>query len=156
VDSSDRERRIAALIQTMMLASVGLYGAVVAFYRLGVGPEDSPPPPPSVGRLSLFLAALGVAQLAGALLLGRLILRSRRGEPAGRVRVYFILRAAAAECVAIYAFVLGFLGAPQASVLALFLVGAASLALWFPVRTAWDRAMRAAGAEAGPEGVSPG
>ena len=139
----------------MMLASVGLYGAVVAFYRLGVEPEDTPPPPPSLGRVSLFIVALGLLQLLAAVLLGRLILRSRRGEPAGRVRVYFLLRAAAAECVAIYAFALGFLGAPPVRVLALFLLGAASLALWFPARAAWDRAMRMAGAGASPGSASP-
>ena len=155
MDPSDRERRVTTLIQIMMLASVGLYGAVVAFYRLGVEPEDTPPPPPGLGRLALFLAALGLVQLLAAALLGRLILRSRRGEPAARVRAYFLLRAAAAECVAIYAFVLGFLGAPAASVLVLFLLGAASLGLWFPGRAAWERAMRAAGATTGPASVSP-
>ena len=155
MDPSDRERRVTALIQIMMLASVGLYGAVVAFYRLGVEPEDTPPPPPSLGRVSLFFVALGLLQLLAAVVLGRLILRSRRGEPAGRVRVYFLLRAAAAECVAIYAFALGFLGAPAVRVLALFLLGAAALALWFPARAAWDRAMRAAGAGATPGSVSP-
>lgn len=138
-----------------MLASVGLYGLVVAAYRLGVEPEYSPPPPPSVGRLFAFFAALGAVQLAGALLLGRLILRARRGEPAGRVQAYFVLRAAAAECVAIFAFTLGFLGAPASRVLALFLVGAAALALWFPSRAAWERSMRAAGAGSGSGAVSP-
>ncbi len=155
MDPSDRERRVTALIQVAMLASVGLYGAVVFFYRLGVEPEDTPPPPPTLGPLFAVLAALGLLQLAGAMLAGRFVLRSRRGEPEGRVRVYFLMRAAAAECVAIYAFALGFLGSPPLRVLALFLVGAAALAAWFPGRAAWGRAMRIAGREAGPGRVSP-
>jgi F0F1-type ATP synthase membrane subunit c/vacuolar-type H+-ATPase subunit K len=155
LDPSDHERRVTALIQIAMLISVALYGLVVAFYRLGVEPEDTPPPPPSVGRLFVFFAALGAAQLAGAVVLGRLILRARKGESAGRVQAYFLLRAAAAECVAIYAFALGFLGAPSLQVLALFVVGAGALAIWFPARAAWDRAMRAAGADGASADVSP-
>jgi hypothetical protein len=156
VEPSDRERRVTALIHAAMLASVALYGAVVLFYRLGVEPEDSPPPPPSLGTLFAAFAALSVLQLAGAALAGRALLRMRRGEPAGRVRAYFLLRAAAAEGVAIYAFALGFLGAPASRVLTLFALGTAALALYYPGRTAWERALRAAERAPEPGSVSPG
>jgi F0F1-type ATP synthase membrane subunit c/vacuolar-type H+-ATPase subunit K len=156
VDPSDRERRVTALIHAVMVASVLLYGAVVAFYRSGVEPEDAPAPPPSLGTLFAALAAISAVQLAGAAAAGRAVLRGRWREPAGRVRAYFLLRAGAAEGVAIYAFALGFLGAPASRVLALFAIGAAALGLCYPGRAAWGRAMRAAEGSRDGGGVSPG
>jgi hypothetical protein len=155
VEPSDRERRVTALIHNAMLASVGLYGAVVAFYRLGVEPADSPAPPRAVGVLFAVLAGLSIAQLAGAAVAGRAILRSSTGEPPGRVRAYFLLRAAAAEGVAIYAFALGFLGAPASRVLALFGLGTAALVAWYPGRRAWDKALAAARGGADPDALAP-
>ena len=151
MDAPERDRRICALIHAAMLVSVAVYGGVVAFYRLTVAPDATPPP-----RLEVIfaaLAALSVVQLAGAALGARAILRSGRGEPSGRIRASFLLRAAAAEGIAIYAFALGFLGAPASRVLVLFGLGIASLAACAPGRAAWARAARAAGA--GPEAVAP-
>ena len=155
MEDSEQDRRITALIHTAMVASVVLYGAVVAWYRVGVVPADSPPPPPSVNSIFAVLAALALAQLSGAALAGRAILRARRGAPSGRVRFHFLLRAAAAEFVAIYAFVLGFLGAPASRVLALFAVGAAALLAWAPTKPAWDKAMAVARSGPSPGELSP-
>lgn len=139
-----------------MLASVVLYGAVVIWYRLGVVPEDSPPPPPSLSTIFTVFGVLSAVQLSGAAVAGRAILRATRGEPSGRARFDFLLRAAAAECVAIYAFVLGFLGAPAYQVLALFAAGLAALLVWAPRRTAWERAMDVARGGPARDAVSPG
>jgi hypothetical protein len=151
VEARERDRRIAALIHAAMLVSVAVYGGVVAFYRLAVAPDAVPPP-----RLDVVFAALAglsVAQLAGAAVAARAILRSGRGEPSARVRASFLVRAAAAEGIAIYAFALGFLGAPASRVLTLFGLGLAALLACAPRRAAWARAARAAGA--GPEEVAP-
>lgn len=151
MEAPQRDRRIVALIHGAMLLSIGIYGAVVAFYRLTVVPDLVPPR--QVGAFFAVLAGLSAAQLAGAAIAARAVLRSRRGEPLGRVRLSFLLRGAAAEATAIYAFALGFLGAPAGGVLALFLAGAIALLASFPGARAWARAAAIAGVA--PDAISP-
>jgi hypothetical protein len=151
VEAPERDRRVAVLIHAAMLLSVVVYGGVVAFYRITVVPDAVPPP-----RLDVVFAAmagLSVVQLAGAAIAARAILRSRRGEPAGRIRASFLVRGAAAEGIAIYAFAIGFLGAPASRVLALFGLGIAALVACAPTRAAWSRA--AGGASEDRNAVSP-
>jgi len=148
VQAPERDRRIASLIHAAMLLSVAVYGAVVAFYRLAVVPDLTPPR--QADALLAVLAGVSVAQLAGASIAARAVLRSRRGDTVSRVRLSFLLRAAAAEATAIYAFTLGFLGAPASGVVGLFVLGAAALAACTPGRRAWERASGIAA------GVSPG
>lgn len=138
MQAPERDRRIASLIHAAMLLSVAVYGTVVAFYRLAVVPDLTPPR--QADAFLAVLAGLSVAQLAGASIAARAVLRSRRGDPSSRVRMSFLLRAAAAEATAIYAFALGFLGAPASGVVGLFVLGAAALAACAPGRGAWERA----------------
>jgi F0F1-type ATP synthase membrane subunit c/vacuolar-type H+-ATPase subunit K len=137
LDPSERDRRITALVHTGLLAAVGVYGVVLAFFRTEVAPH--PPHPPEVGLFAL-LAALGIAQFAGASIAGRMLLRSARSGTGERVRLYFLLRAAAAEAIAIYGLVLGFLRAPLSQVLALFALGVAALFFCAPGKAAWAAA----------------
>jgi F0F1-type ATP synthase membrane subunit c/vacuolar-type H+-ATPase subunit K len=139
VDPSEHDRRIAALVHTALLASVGVYGVLLAFLRAELAPRH--PQPATTTSLFALLSAVGVAQFAVASLVGRRLLTSSRGGALDRVRRYFLLRAGAAEAIALYGLILGFLGAPLAQVLALFGIGIAALLACAPAREAWNEAL---------------
>ena len=146
MEPSERDRRVAGLVHTALLAAVGVYGVVLLFLRAEVTRAPKPPAP-GTAPLVLF-AVLGAAQYAGASLVGKLMLRSPRGARRDRVRMFFLLRGAAAEAIALYGLVLGFLGAPAPHVLALFAMSVAALLACFPGREAWREAVRITGREA--------
>jgi hypothetical protein len=131
-----------ALVHTALLASVGVYAVVLLFLRSEIAPAAAEPPAGT--RLFLVLAALGAAQFAGASVVGRALLRSPRSGAADRVRLYFLLRGAAAEAIALYGFVLGLLGASASQVAALFVLSVAALLLCAPARVSWEEAFRRA------------
>ncbi|MFY9552373.1 MAG: hypothetical protein WAU32_14600 [Thermoanaerobaculia bacterium] len=142
MDASEHDRRVAALVHTALLASVGVYGVLLAFLRTELAPQDpqlTPVPP-----LFAVFSALGVAQFAGASIVGRKLLSSSRGGSLDRVRRYFLLRAAAAEAIALYGLILGFLGASLSRVLALFGISVAALLACAPGKEAWAEALRRA------------
>lgn len=139
MEASEHDRRVAALVHTALLASVGVYGVVLAFLRAEIAPER-PQPAPTTSLFAL-LSAVGVAQFAGASLVGRRLLSSPRGGVLDRVRRYFLLRAGAAEGIALYGLILGFLGAPLSQVLALFGISVAALLSCAPGREAWSEAL---------------
>ncbi len=142
MDASEHDRRVAALVHTALLASVGVYGVVLAFFRSELAPQNARPAP-STSLFAVF-SALGVAQFAGASLVGRKLLASARSGALERVRRYFLLRAAAAEAIALYGLILGFLGAPLAHVLALFGISIAALLACAPGKESWEEALRRA------------
>jgi hypothetical protein len=142
MEASEHDRRVLGLVHTALLAAVGVYGVVLLFLRSEVAPDSR-----HFGSgLTLFLlfAALGAAQFAGTSLVGRLLLRSSRAGARDRVRLYFLLRAAAAEGIALYGLVLGFLGIPAVQVVALFAMAVAALFACFPGRGPWEEATRIA------------
>jgi hypothetical protein len=142
MEASEHDRRVLGLVHTALLAAVGVYGVVLLFLRSEVAPDSRHSGP----GLTLFLlfAALGAAQFAGTSLVGRLLLRSSRAGARDRVRLYFLLRAAAAEGIALYGLVLGFLGIPAVQVVALFAMAVAALFACFPGRGPWEEATRIA------------
>jgi hypothetical protein len=142
VDPSEHDRRVAALVHTALLASVGVYGVLFAFLRAEIAPQN-PRPAPATSLFAVF-SALGVAQFAGASLAGRKLLASPRSGALQRVRRYFLFRAAAAEAIALYGLILGFLGAPLSQVLALFGISIAALLACAPGKEAWGEALRRA------------
>ncbi|MEX0881004.1 MAG: hypothetical protein WD451_14915 [Thermoanaerobaculia bacterium] len=152
MEPSEHDRRVMGLVHTALLAAVGVYGIVLLFFRAELEPDSRHPD----SGLTLFLlfAAVGAAQFAGASIVGKLLLRSPRAGARDRVRLYFLLRAAAAEAIALYGFVLGFLGVPGTQVLALFAMAVAALLACFPGRGPWEEAVRVAeGREPGPENL---
>jgi hypothetical protein len=142
VDPSEHDRRVAGLVHTALLASVGLYGVLLAFVRAEIAPQN-PRLAPTTSLFAVF-SALGVAQFAGASLAGRKLLASPRNGALQRVRRYFLLRAAAAEAIGLYGLILGFLGAPLSQVLALFGIAIAALLACAPAKEAWEEALRRA------------
>jgi hypothetical protein len=142
VDPSEPDRRVVALVHTALLASVGIYGVLLAFLRAEIAPQN-PRSTPTITLFAVF-SAVGVAQFAGASLAGRKLLSSPRTGALARVRRYFLLRAAAAEAIALYGLILGFLGAPLPQVLALFGISIAALLACSPGKQAWEEALRRA------------
>ncbi len=140
--AAERSRRITALVHTALAASVGVYAVVLLFLRSEITASGSAPP--AGQRLFLVLAVLGAAQFAGASLVGRALLRSSRSGAAERVRLYFMLRGAAAEAIALYGLVLGLLGGAAAHVTALFALAAAALLACAPRKASWEEALRRA------------
>jgi hypothetical protein len=142
VEPSEHDRRVAALVHTALLACVGVYGVVLAFLRAEIAPQN-PHPAPTTTLFAVF-SAVGVAQFAGASLAGRKLLSSPRTGAVQRVRRYFLFRAAAAEAIALYGLILGFLGAPLSQVIALFGISIAALLACSPGKEAWEEALRRA------------
>jgi F0F1-type ATP synthase membrane subunit c/vacuolar-type H+-ATPase subunit K len=142
MDPWEQDRRVVALVHTAMLAAVGVYAVVLVFFRTEIVPnQQALRAGPS---LFLIFAALGAAQLLGAWALGRRLLRLRRPDARDRVRLYFIIRAGAAEAIALFGFVLGFLGGPPLHVAVLFGASVAGLLSCSPGRPAWQEARQAA------------
>ncbi len=125
---------------------MGIYAVVLVFLRSEIAASGaSGKAPPEGYRLFLVLAGLGLAQFAVASLVGRAMLRSRRAGALERVRLSFVLRAAAAEAIALYGLVLGLLGGAPAQVGGLFALAIAALVACAPGRTAWESALAEAG-----------
>jgi hypothetical protein len=140
VESSENARRVAVLIHTGLAASIGVYAVLLLFIRSGAlssGNRASPSP-----RLFIALAAIGLVQFAAVSWVGRSLLRSRRSGAAERVRLYFLLRASAAEAIAIFGLLAGFRGAPLTHSVALFAMSLAALLVSAPSRPAWEQALR--------------
>lgn len=142
MEASEHDRRVLGLVHTALLASVGVYGVVLLFLRSEVAPETRYSG--SGSTLFVLFAALGAAQFAGTSFVGKLLLRSSRAGARDRVRLYFLLRAAAAEAIALYGLVLGFIGVPPAPVIGLFAMAVAALFACFPGRGPWEEATRIA------------
>lgn len=142
MDPSEHDRRVAVLVHTALLASVGVYGVLLAFLRAEIAPQNPRSEP--VTSLFAVFSALGVAQFAGVSLAGRKLLASPRSGALQRVRRYFLFRAAAAEAIALYGLILGFLGAPLSQGLALLGISVAALLACAPGKEAWEEALRRA------------
>ena len=130
------------LVHTALFAGVGIYAVILLFLRSEIAVATASRP---VGTpLFLVLAAIGATQYAVAAGVGRTFLRSSRGNPVERVRLSFLLRGAAAEAIALYGLVLGFLGGSPAHVGALFALSVIALLACAPGRSAWEGALRQA------------
>ncbi len=142
MEATEHDRRVLGLVHTALLAAVGVYGVVLLFLRTET--EAGIRYAGSGSTLFLLFAFLGAAQFAGTSVVGRLLLRSARSGARDRVRLYFLLRAAAAEAIALYGLVLGFLGAGVGPVVGLFAMAVAALLACFPGRGPWEHATRIA------------
>lgn len=91
----------AWIIWAAMIVSIGLYGFVVVWLRMQ-GTEPPPDPDPMLG---LILPVATLAPAAGSLAVGRLV-KLGNGHPL----TTWILRWAMAESVAVFGFVMLFLG----------------------------------------------
>ena len=140
-DEAERARRIQSIVHTALFAGVGIYAVLLLFLRSEIALVTSARPSTT---LFLALAAVGAAQYAGASAVGRSFLRARRSRPLDRVRLYFVLRGAAAEAIALYGLVLGFLGGSATHVAALFALAVVALLACVPGRDAWEAALRQA------------
>ena len=142
ISASERARRIQTIVHTALFAGVGIYAVILLFLRSEISVVTSSRPPGTA--LFLALAAIGIVQYAAAAGIGRSFLRSRRAPATDRVRLSFLLRGAAAEAIALYGLVLGFLGAPAVHVGGLFALAVAALAACAPGKVAWEAALRQA------------
>ena len=143
ITPEERARRILALVHTALLASVGIYGVILVFLQSEI--QTVRAARPDVSALFLVLAAVGILQFGAAAALGRAFLRFPRSRPLDRVRLSFLLRAAAAEAIALYGLILGFLGGSVTQVGALFALAVAALLSCAPGHAAWDAALRRTG-----------
>jgi hypothetical protein len=139
IDASERTRRIQAIVHTALFAGVGIYAVLLIFLRTEIAGSASARPPGS--QLFLVLAGLGVAQYAVASVVGRAMLRARRSRPLDRVRLSFLLRGAAAEAIALYGLVLGFVGGRASHAAALLALAVVALIACFPGKGAWEEAL---------------
>jgi F0F1-type ATP synthase membrane subunit c/vacuolar-type H+-ATPase subunit K len=142
IDEAERVRRVQTIVHTALFAGVGIYAVLLLFLRSEIAVVTSARPPGAT--LFLALAAIGLVQYAVASAVGRAFLRSRRSRPLDRVRLFFLLRGAAAEAIALYGLVLGFLGGSSAQVGALFALAAVALLACAPGRASWKEAIRQA------------
>ena len=142
IDAAERARRVQTIVHTALFAGVGIYAVLLLFLRSEIALATSTDPPGTT--LFLALAAIGAAQYGAAAAIGRTFLRSRRGPAADRVRLSFLLRGAAAEAIALYGLVLGFLGGAAGHVAALFTLSVVALAACTPGKAAWETALRQA------------
>jgi F0F1-type ATP synthase membrane subunit c/vacuolar-type H+-ATPase subunit K len=136
---SEHARRVQTLVHTALLAGIGIYAVLLVFLRHEIAATSSRPPGTA---LFLVLAGVGLAQYATASAVGRTFLRSPRARPVDRVRLYFLLRGAAAEAIALYGLVLGFLGGRALHVGALLAMGFVGLLASMPGRLPWEAALR--------------
>ena len=151
ISESERARRVLVLVHTALLAGVGIYAVILIFLRAEIATVRGARPA-SDSTLFLVLAGVGLAQYAAAAWLGRAFLRTPRSRPVDRVRLSFLLRGAAAEAIALYGLILGFMGGSWARVLALLALAFVGLLACSPGKAAWEAAMRTA--EGSPPGAS--
>jgi len=142
VDPVETERRPSVKIHLALLASLALYGLLLAQNRARMSANLSVPVP----RMNIFLPMLifGVVQFAVFSMIARRRLRSPIGPPASRARIYFLLRATSAEAIALLGLLIGFQGAPMLQAAALFALALAAMLSCFPTREAWQNALREA------------
>jgi hypothetical protein len=141
ISAAERARRIQILVHTALFAGIGIYAVLLVFLRSEIAAASARPPGTT---LFLVLAGAGAAQYATAAAVGRAFLRPRRSGAVDRVRLSFLLRGAAAEAIALYGLVLGFLGGRPAHVAALFAMSFLALLACMPGRAAWEAALRQA------------
>ena len=133
------------MIHIALAASIGAYAVLLLLIRSEIVPSPgAPASPPASARMFVALSAVGLAQFAAATWVGRSLLRSRRAGDAERVRLYFLLRAAAAEAIGLFGLLAGFRGAPLSHSLALFAISLAAMLVSAPSRPAWEQALRLA------------
>jgi FtsH-binding integral membrane protein len=143
VDPSELERRQSVLVHTALAASVGVYAVMLVW--LGRGTLSRPAQPDPAQKSFWILAAIGLAQFAGAWWVGRRLLRSPRSGAGSRVRAFFLLRGAAAEAIGLFGLLAGFLAAPIAATITLFALSLIAMLASAPTRAAWEEARRRAG-----------
>lgn len=136
------ERRRFALIHRLLVVSLVGYGILLATVRIRMSRNLSTPDV----RTSFFLplVVIGIAQFALFSWMARKRLRSAPGEPAARVRLYFLLRAASAEAIGLYGLLIGVRGEPILQAAALFALSLAAMISCYPTREAWQNALRLA------------
>ena len=142
MESSENSRRRAVLVHIALASSIGIYAVMLLF--LGPGAVRSGNPETPSPRLFVALSAIGLGQFAAVSWVGRVLLRSRRAGGAERVRLYFLLRASAAEAIGLFGLLAGFRGSPWIQSVALFAMSLAAMLLSAPSRAAWERALRLA------------
>lgn len=131
------------MVHAALVASIGVYAVMLVFLRPGALRSENPTPPSP--RLVFALAAVGLGQFAAVSWVGRTLLRSRRPDGAERVRLYFLLRASAAEAIGLFGLLAGLRGAPLVHSVALFTLSLAAMLIVAPSRAAWEQALRMAG-----------
>jgi F0F1-type ATP synthase membrane subunit c/vacuolar-type H+-ATPase subunit K len=146
--AEENDRRIVSLVHLAFLAAIPIYALVVWFARRE--PLSGTPP---AARFFWILAGIGLVQYLIVTWIGGRFLRAGRANARGRVRAYFLIRFAAAEAIAIYGLMLGFLGAPALRVAVLLALGMAAMATSRPSPGAWNEALRESGFE--PPSVAP-
>lgn len=129
-------------IHLAMVAALALYGLLLVQVRARMSANVSVPVP----RMGLFLPMLifGVVQFAVLSAIARRCLPSPIGQPAGRARADFVIRAASAEAIALLGPLVGFQGAPMLQSASLFALALAAMLSGFPTREAWQNALREA------------
>lgn len=137
------DRRTLTVLHVAMLSAVAVYALVLWALRGEI--RGSAPGGAAQKGLEWAFLAIGAAQYFVATELGKKLLPSRRGEPRGRVRSYFLIRFAAAEAIGIFGLILGFLGASAGWVAALFGLSVVTLLLAAPTQAAYDDALTLAG-----------
>jgi hypothetical protein len=142
VDPNELARRQSALVHTALAASIGVYAVLLLVLRKGA--LGSPTGANPAQRSFWILAAIGLAQFAGAWWVGRRLLRSPRGGEQRRVRAFFVLRGAAAEAIGIFGLLAGLLTAPIAQTITLFVLSLIAMLASAPTRSAWEEALRLA------------
>jgi hypothetical protein len=128
-EEAERTRRILLIVHLAFLVSVPVYGVVVWFARGVPGARVASVPAPALRVAVPLLALLSLIEFFVINWYAQKMLdapsrsdRPRR-PPLARVQSSFTLRFAAAEAIAIYGLVLGFLGCAAWQV-ALFFAGA--------------------------------
>ena len=142
MESSENARRRAVLVHIALASSIGIYAVMLLL--LGSGALRSGNPATPSPRLFAALAAVGLGQFAAVSWVGRALLRSRRAGGTERVRLYFLLRASAAEAIGLFGLLVGFRGAPLAHSVALFGISIAAMLISAPSKAAWEQALRMA------------
>ena len=143
ITESERARRTLVLVHTALLAGVGIYAVILVLLRAEIAAVRSARPA-SNSALFLVLAGVGLVQYGAAAWLGRAFLRTPRSRPVDRVRLSFLLRGAAAEAIALYGLILGFLGGSWPQVFGLLALAFIGLLACSPGKPPWEAAMRKA------------
>jgi hypothetical protein len=143
VSDNEKERQIVSTVHLAFLSSIGVYALVLWIARRsGAAPLDRSG---RVGTIAGLMLGLGVAEVFWAGWFARRLLARRSGSALARVRSSFFLRFGAAEAVAVFGLMAGFLGASALTAALFYAVSAAALLLAAPSREAWRAALDAAG-----------
>jgi hypothetical protein len=139
VDPVETQRGGSVKIHLALIVALALYCLLFAQIRN----RASLSPAPHI-ELVLPIIVLAFVQFAVISVVARKRLRSPVGQPAARARLYFLLRAVAAEGVALFGLLIGVQGVPVFLALALFALALAAMLVSFPTREAWQNALRLA------------